>query len=216
MCCTGGRRSWQGTVNRVGLFVYLFAALPCENGKGVVGSGPLPSNIWEFAEPRAAMSGHIMACSCGPKSIFSSISSWIVPLAGVQERTSAQWAVGENAGVDRREGPDAFFQFTTIRNRFPTISLNWLGALLIKGAETVGLRQPWKCWIYDCWLRLRAAWCSLMYTHHRLKSTAMFVGLCCLCLFFLLHLVLCCFCLELCLFVTFKDPIMLWRLCCFI
>lgn len=135
--------------------VYLFAALPRENGKGGgcsrVTSGSLQS-------PRAAMSGHIMACSCGPKSIFSSISSWIVPLAGVQERTSAQWVVGENVGVDRWEGPVAFFQFTTIRTRFPTISLDWLGALLIKGAETVDLRKPWKCWIFDCWL------CSLMYT----------------------------------------------------
>lgn len=114
--------------------------------------GPLPSNICELAEPHAAMSGHIMACSCGSKSIFSSISSWIVPLAGVQERTSTQWVVGENVGVDRREEPVAFFQFTTIRNRFPTISLHRLGALLIKGAVTVVLRQPWKCWIYDCWL----------------------------------------------------------------
>lgn len=91
-------------------------------GHSSVTSGSLQS-------PCAAMSGHIMACSCGPKSIFSSISSWIVPLAGVQERTSAQWVVGENVGVNRWEGPVAFFQFTTIRNRFPTISLDWLRAL---------------------------------------------------------------------------------------
>lgn len=127
--------------------------------------GPLPSNIWEFAEPRAAMSGHIMACSCGSKSIFSSISSWIVPLAAVQERASAQWVVGENVGVDRREEPVAFFQFTTIRNRFPTISLVLTWSLLIKGAETVVLRQPWKRRIYDCWLCSRAAWCPFMKIH---------------------------------------------------
>lgn len=36
--CSGGSRSWQRTVNSDNLFVYLFAALPRENSKGVGGS----------------------------------------------------------------------------------------------------------------------------------------------------------------------------------
>lgn len=40
-------------------------------------------------EHYTVVSGHIMTYNCGFKSIFSSISYWIVPLAGVQEWTSA-------------------------------------------------------------------------------------------------------------------------------
>lgn len=77
--------------------------------------------VWSIIQPCQDTSWLTIA---GSKSIFSSISYWIVPLAGVQEWTSAHWEEGKNVEVDRREGPIAFFQFTTIRNRFSTISLN--------------------------------------------------------------------------------------------
>lgn len=99
--------------------------LLCKAARRLAASELLLNNICSVsAEPYTAVSGHIMAYYWGSKSIFSSISYWIVPLARVQEWTSAHWEEGKNVGVDRREGPIAFFQFTTIRNRFSAISLN--------------------------------------------------------------------------------------------
>lgn len=117
------------------LFVCLCVTV--QEGQALAASKLLLNNICSVSLERyTAMSGHIMTYNCCSKSIFSSISYWIVPLAGVQEWTSTHWEEGKNVGVDRREGPVAFFQSTTIRNRFSAISLN---------LQVYWLKTQWQC-----------------------------------------------------------------------
>lgn len=70
--------------------------LLCNKARNSAASKMLLNNICSMSLPHhTATSGHIMTYNCGSKSIFSSISCWIVPLARVQKWTSAQWEVGE-------------------------------------------------------------------------------------------------------------------------
>lgn len=59
-------------------------------GQALAASKLLLNNICSVSSAcYTAVSGHIMTYNCSSKSIFSSISYWIVPLARVQEWTNA-------------------------------------------------------------------------------------------------------------------------------
>ena len=77
---------------------------------------------------------------------FPPISHWIVPLAGVQEWTSAHWGEGGKMfeWIDGRDPSRFFSRFTTIRNTFSAISLNQLAGLLTENTVTVPLRQAYE------------------------------------------------------------------------
>lgn len=96
-----------------GFICLCVSVLQGQDTGGYTRCSPFTSGPCEFAARRHA--GHITAHSCGCESIFSSISCRIVPLAGVQEWTSARsmrWSRG-------REGPAAFFPIGRNQKQIP-------------------------------------------------------------------------------------------------
>lgn len=97
-----------------GFICLCVSVLQGQDTGGYTRCSPFTSGPCEFAARRHA--GHMTAHSCGCESIFSSISCRIVPLAGVQEWTSARsmrWSRG-------REGPAAFFPIGRNQKQIPS------------------------------------------------------------------------------------------------
>lgn len=120
-----GRGYWQQAVNTVGLFVCVFVFY-CAIKPG---TRPLQRCSWITSVPWVCRT--IQPRQDTSWLTIAALNQYFPPSpAGLfhwQEFKNGQalnekW--GKNVGVDRREGPNAFFQFATIRNRFSTISLN--------------------------------------------------------------------------------------------
>lgn len=139
----GGRGYWQQAVNTVSLSVCLFVRY-CVRRPGLGGFKAARETtsvlrVWSAVQP----------CQDTSRLTIAALNQYFPPshtgLFHWQEFKNGQALIekrGKNVGVDRREGPVAFFQSTTIRNRFLTISLNLLAGLLTKNTVTEPFRQP--------------------------------------------------------------------------